>query len=165
MLTQRPIDPKEDRDFILNLACMGSYESVPVWYRDTSYRAYMESWFKSDFPSQVMNDLESSLSDPRTLVQIWSEDERKAGLLWLDFAESPQGRTVATIRDMVVEPGHQRRGIGRLMLQAVEKAARENGAGVLRVETSVENEATQKIYQKAGFTVARLLYEKVLDEG
>jgi ribosomal protein S18 acetylase RimI-like enzyme len=65
---------------------------------------------------------------------------------------------------MVVEPGHQRRGIGRLMLQAVEKAARENGAGVLRVETSVENEATQKIYQKAGFTVARLMYEKVLDE-
>jgi ribosomal protein S18 acetylase RimI-like enzyme len=50
------------------------------------------------------------------------------------------------------------------MLQAVEKAARENGAGVLRVETSVENEATQKIYQKAGFTVARLMYEKVLDE-
>jgi ribosomal protein S18 acetylase RimI-like enzyme len=163
LLIQRPVDPEQDKDFILNLACMGSYESVPIWYRGTSYRAYRESWFNSDFPSQVMHDLKQSLADPRTLIQVWQEDDQRAGLLWLDFSQSPQGRTVATVRDLVVEPGHQRRGIGRLMLQAAEEAARQNGAGVMRVETSVENEATQRIYQKAGFTVARLIYEKVLD--
>ncbi len=163
MLTQRSVDPKEDREFVLDLACMASYESVPVWYRNISYRAYRESWFDSGFPAQVMDDLRRSLGEPRTVIEVWLEDDQRAGLLWLDFAESPLGRTIATLRDLVVEPGHQRRGIGRLMLRAVEAAAREKGAGVLRVETSLENEATQKMYQNAGFTVARLIYEKVLD--
>jgi ribosomal protein S18 acetylase RimI-like enzyme len=143
---------------------MASYESVPAWYRNISYRAYRESWFDSNFPDHVMDDLKQSLREPRTVIEIWQEDDQRAGLLWLDFAESRQGRTIATLRDLVVEPGHQRRGIGGLMLQAVEAAARKEGAGVLRVETSVENEATQRIYQKAGFTVARLIYEKVLED-
>lgn len=163
MLIQRPVDPEKDKEFVLNLACMASYESVPAWYRSTSYRAYRESWFESGFPSQVMDDLKRSLAEPRTVIEVWLEDDQRAGLLWFEFAESPQGHTIATLRDLVVEPGHQRRGIGRLMLQAVEAAAREKGAGVLRVETSLDNEATQKMYQKAGFTVARLIYEKVLD--
>jgi ribosomal protein S18 acetylase RimI-like enzyme len=163
VLTQRRVDPKKDKDFVLDLACMASYESVPAWYRNTSFRAYREEWFQSAFPTQVMNDLATSLNDPRSVVDIWLEDDQPAGLLWLDFGQSPQGITIATIRNLVVEPGHQRRGIGRLMLQAVEEAAREKGAGVLRVDTSVENDATQAIYQRAGFTVARLIYEKVLD--
>ena len=163
MLSQRPVDPQQDKDFVLSLSCMASYESVPEWYRNTSFRAYREAWFTSAFPDQVMADLQTSLKDPRTVVEVWLEDEQRAGLLWLDFAESPQGRTIATLRNMVVEPGHQRRGIGKLMLQAVEGTARTNGAGVLRVETSVENEATQSIYRKSGFDVARLIYEKVLD--
>ncbi|HEU0074897.1 MAG TPA: GNAT family N-acetyltransferase [Dehalococcoidia bacterium] len=163
VLIQRPVNLKEDEEFVLNLACMASYESVPAWYRNTSYRAYRESWFESGFPAQVIAELKRSLGEPRTVIEVWLEDSQRAGLLWFDFAESPQGRKVATLRDLVVEPGHQRRGIGRLMLRAVEAAAREKGAGVLRVETSLENEATQKMYQHAGFTVARLIYEKVLD--
>lgn len=144
---------------------MASYESVPAWYRDTSYRAYRDSWFASTFPQQVLSDLSESLKEPRNVVEVWLEDGQPAGLLWLDFAESPQGRTIATLRNLVVEPGHQRRGIGKMMLQTVETLAKERHAGIMRVETSVENEATQAIYQKQGFTVARLIYEKVLDGG
>lgn len=142
---------------------MASYESVPAWYQNISYRAYRESWFESNFPGQVMDDLKRCLREPRSVIEIWQEDDQRAGLLWLDFAESPQGHTIASLRDLVVEPGHQRRGIGRLMLQSAEAAARKQGAGVLRAETSVENKPTQKIFQNAGFTVARLIYEKTLD--
>jgi GNAT superfamily N-acetyltransferase len=162
VLSQRPVDLEKDRDFVLELACMASFESVPAWYRDGSFRVYREGWFKSAFPKQVIADLKASLKDPQSLVEIWMEDDRPAGLLWLDFAESPQGKQIATLRDMVVEPGHQRRGIGRLMLQRVEECARIKGAGVVRVETSVENQATQAILQGAGFTVSRMTYEKAL---
>jgi RimJ/RimL family protein N-acetyltransferase len=50
-----------------------------------------------------------------------------------------------------------------MMLQAATQYAKEQKAGILRVETSVENPASQAIYAREGFTVARLLYEKVLD--
>ena len=162
LLTQRPVDLETDKDFVLELACMASFESVPAWYRNGSFKVYREGWFKSAFPRQVVADLKTSLKNPGNLVEIWMEDDQRAGLLWLDFAESPQGKQIATLRDMVVEPGHQRRGIGRLMLQRVEECARIKGAGVVRVEAGVENQATQAILQHAGFTVSRLTYEKAL---
>jgi ribosomal protein S18 acetylase RimI-like enzyme len=162
VLTQRPIDPIKDRDFVLDLACMASYESVPAWYKEKSYRAYREAWFKSDFPGQVMDDLKKAIADPQNFIEVWLEDDQPAGLVWVDSLESPLGRKIAILRDLVVAPGYQRRGIGRLMLREVEAKAQEMGAGVLRIETSVENEATQSMFQHAGFTVSRLMYEKVL---
>lgn len=162
MLTQRPVDLQLDRDFLLDLGCMASYESLPAWYRLHSYRAYRDTWFESSLPKLFLKSLSTSISEPRTVAELWLEDEQKAGFLWLAFSDSPHNRVVATLHDLAVTPGHQRRGIGTMMLQAVEAMARERGAGILRVETSIENESTQSMYQKAGFTVARLLYEKEL---
>ena len=162
MLTQRPVDPVKDKDFVLDLACMASYESVPAWYKETSYRSYRDGWYKSDFPRQVMDDLKKGLAEPQNLIEVWLEDDQPAGLVWVDLFESLLGRKIAILRDLVVAPGYQRRGIGRLMLREVEAKAQEMGAGVLRIETSVENDATQSMFQHAGFTVSRLMYEKVL---
>ena len=163
MLTQRPVDLEKDREFLLDLGCMASYESLPAWYRQHSYRAYRDMWFDSALPDLFINQLSESLKEPRTVAEIWLEDEQRAGFLWVAFGDSPHHRVIATLYDLAVAPGHQRRGIGTMMLQAVEAKARERHAGILRVETSVENSSTQSMYQKAGFTVARLMYEKILD--
>jgi ribosomal protein S18 acetylase RimI-like enzyme len=165
VLTQHRVDLEQDREFLLDLGCMASYESLPAWYQQTSYRAYREMWYDSTLPDLFLNELTVSMNDPRTVAEVWREDGRKAGFLWLAFGDSPHNRVIATLHDLAVAPGHQRRGIGTMMLQAVEAMAKERSAGILRVETSVENSSTQAMYQKAGFTVARLLYEKVLDEG
>jgi ribosomal protein S18 acetylase RimI-like enzyme len=164
VLSQRPVDLDADRDFILSLGCMASYESLPVWYRGDSYRAYRDTWFNSTLPQTFLGEIKDSLQEERTVFEVWLEDNQRAGFVWMTFADSPLGRTVATLRNLVVEPGHQRRGIGKLMLQSASAQARERKAGILRVETSVENEASQAIYSREGFTVARLQYEKVLDE-
>ena len=163
MLSQRPVDLEIDKDFILDLGCMGSYESLPSWYRNQSYRAYREMWFKSTLPRLFLGDLVNSLREERTVAEVWLEDNQRAGFLWMTFGDSPHGLIIATLHDLVVEPGHQRRGIGKMMLRAASEQAKERDAGILRVETSVENPASQAIYAKEGFTVARLLYEKVLD--
>jgi ribosomal protein S18 acetylase RimI-like enzyme len=163
VLTQRPVDPKSDRDFLLDLACMSSYESLPAWYRTQSYRVYRERWFESKLPTLFLQDLAKSLKEERTVAEIWQEDGQNAGFLWLTFGDSPYNRVIATLHNLTVAPNHQRRGIGGMMLQAVESMAKHCKAGILRVETSIENQPTQAMYQKAGFTVARLLYEKELD--
>jgi ribosomal protein S18 acetylase RimI-like enzyme len=163
MLTQRPVDLQEDRDFVLELVCMASYEGVPAWYKNKSYRAFRDAWFGSKFPDEVTRGITQSLKRSQGLVEVWQEDARRVGWVWLDCEPSPQGLMIATLRNLVVEPAHQRRGIGKLMAQRVEAYAREHGAGVLRMETGVENEASQVMFQHAGFTVARLTYEKILE--
>jgi ribosomal protein S18 acetylase RimI-like enzyme len=120
-------------------------------------------WYNSTLPKLFLSDLSASLREERTLAEIWLEDNQRAGFLWMTFGDSPHGLVVATLHDLVVEPGHQRRGIGKMMLQAATQNAKDRKAGILRVETSVENPASQAIYAREGFTVARLLYEKVLD--
>jgi ribosomal protein S18 acetylase RimI-like enzyme len=164
MLTQRPVDLKSDQDFLLDLGCMSSYESLPAWYRTQSYPAYREKWFQSSLPTTFLEDLAMSVKEERTVAEIWQEDDQKAGFLWLGFSDSPHNKVIATLHNLTVAPNFQRRGIGRMMLQAAESKAREQDAGILRVETSIENQPTQSMYQKAGFTVARLLYEKELDK-
>jgi ribosomal protein S18 acetylase RimI-like enzyme len=152
-----------DQEFVLDLGCMASYESLPNWYRNESYRAYRDTWYNSTLPKLFLSDLLVSLREERTLAEVWLEDNQRAGFLWMTFGDSPHGLVIATLHDLVVEPGHQRRGIGKMMLQAATQYAKEQKAGILRVETSVENPASQAIYAREGFTVARLLYEKVLD--
>jgi len=142
---------------------MSSYESLPAWYRDQSYRAYHEKWFESTLPALFLDELAKSLQEERTVAEIWQEDGQNAGFLWLGFSVSPHNRLIATLHNLTVAPNFQRRGIGGMMLQAVESIAKRSKAGILRVETSIENQPTQAMYQKAGFTVARLLYEKELD--
>ena len=144
---------------------MSSYESMPMWYRTGSYRNYRELWFKSNSPRAFFDDLKKSQKQPRTVAEVWQEDGQNAGFLWISFFNSPQDKLIAIVQNLTVAPNFQRRGIGGMMLQAAEMKAKEMKAGILRVETSIENQPTQAMYQKAGFTVARLLYEKVLDEG
>jgi ribosomal protein S18 acetylase RimI-like enzyme len=163
VLSQRPFDLDLDQEFVLDLGCMASYESLPSWYRNHSYRAYRDMWYNSTLPKLFLSDLAASLREERTLAEIWLEDNQRAGFLWMTFGDSPHGLVIATLHDLVVEPGHQRRGIGKMMLQKATQFAKQHRAGILRVETSVENPASQAIYAREGFTVARLLYEKVLD--
>jgi ribosomal protein S18 acetylase RimI-like enzyme len=165
LLTQRPVDLITDREFLLDLACLASYENLPVSYRQQSYPGYRRAWVESHRPQSFLDRLQTAIGDSRTVAEIWLEDGQRIGLLWLSFEDSPQRQITATLNGLVVSPSHRRRGIGTMMLQAVERMAREGQAAVLRVETSIDNEWAQMRYQNAGFTVAGLLYEKVLEGG
>lgn len=55
---------------------------------------------------------------------------------------------------IAVRPQWRRRGIGTLLLQRVEEAAREAGWGELRLWTAVSNEPAQRLFRGVGFRVA-----------
>src|SRR5690606_10861874 len=64
--------------------------------------------------------------------------------LWFDGFDA-QVMTIGT------DPQRQRRGVGRLLLDALVRHARELGAGVVLLEVRVDNDVAVHLYRKVGF--------------
>ena len=57
----------------------------------------------------------------------------------------------AEVKRMYVRPDHRRMRIGKLILEALEDAARDHGWAVLRLETGVEQPEARRLYERAGY--------------
>lgn len=58
---------------------------------------------------------------------------------------------IINIHDFVVAPDFRERGIGKFLLDEVEKYARENGYSKINLEVRNDNIKAQNLYKKAGF--------------
>ncbi len=163
MLTIRPIDPEEDRDTLLELHCMGNYDSETPWARTISYDDYREKWLSTEQTDSFLTHLSQSMEDERTIASIWEEGGLVVGFVWVAIREvEGYDVTIAEINDIAVSESHRRRGIGTEILEHVEALARERGADLLRSDTGIENLASDRLHTKAGFKPIRTEYEKVL---
>lgn len=63
--------------------------------------------------------------------------------------------TRARLYSLIVHPGYQGRGIAAALLRAAEQAALRRGCSVLSLEVRADNAAALRLYQKAGFSLAR----------
>jgi ribosomal protein S18 acetylase RimI-like enzyme len=86
----------------------------------------------------------------RVLVARDGDDLLGTGSLVL--ASMPNGRHRAEIAKLLVSPRARRRGLGRLLLGALEDAAREEGRTLLVLDT-VTGSPAQLLYQSAGWSV------------
>jgi ribosomal protein S18 acetylase RimI-like enzyme len=55
------------------------------------------------------------------------------------------------LHDLMVHPDRRGRGIGRALLSAVERAARESGCCKVTLEVHANNERAKGLYRKVGF--------------
>jgi ribosomal protein S18 acetylase RimI-like enzyme len=79
------------------------------------------------------------------------------------------------IHRLAVDPAARGMGLASTLMQQAETVAREQSIAVLRVDTSIDNQATQRLFPKLGYTFAGeigldfrpglrvLCYEKRLD--
>ena len=63
----------------------------------------------------------------------------------------------AELLALAVEPEYQRRGVGTLLMQAVERAALQWGMEKLFLHTATENTPAQKLFERNGFQVHRII--------
>jgi len=61
----------------------------------------------------------------------------------------------AEIKRMRVDPAFQRRGFGQTMLDALEERATELGYTTLHLDTTVQQQAAQRLYTKNGYREVR----------
>jgi ribosomal protein S18 acetylase RimI-like enzyme len=72
-----------------------------------------------------------------------------AGLEGIDYMSlrGPAG----ILYDIVVDPAHRGRGVGRMLLDATMAVLRERGAPRVVLSTAERNEPAQRLFERAGF--------------
>ncbi|KAA6457616.1 GNAT family N-acetyltransferase [Acidobacteria bacterium AB60] len=58
------------------------------------------------------------------------------------------------VHRLAVDPSHQGKGIAAALMRHAEAVANRRGITVLRVDTNSQNQATQKLFPKLGYTYA-----------
>ncbi len=99
------------------------------------------------------DNMARGLSDhPMATVYLAFADDRAVGVavcLWgfSTFAAKP----TVNIHDLAVLPDFRNRGIGRALLDKVEREARERGCCRVTLEVHDSNSGAKKLYRDAGF--------------
>ena len=93
---------------------------------------------------------------PGIELTVAEEEGARVGLTLLGFFEEPPRQAaVADLLAIAVAPPHRGRGVGRQLLQAVVKRARElarvNVVGTLRLTVAEGNSAGRRLFESAGF--------------
>jgi len=152
MLTRRRVDIETDRGILLEFHCRANYESDTLWAKSMPFEQYREKWLSTSQPFSFLSALAESMKDGKTIAEIWEDKGQIIACVWVTFTDIPDyNLTIAEVKDIVVAPGFQRRGIGLKVLEHVEQLVRENGAQVLRSETGIDNVASQRLHEKSGF--------------
>ncbi|MFE6974506.1 GNAT family N-acetyltransferase [Streptomyces sp. NPDC057682] len=84
-------------------------------------------------------------------VWIARDGERVAGTVSLAPARMPNGRHRAEIGKLMVRPSARGRGLGRALLDTVERAAADDGRTLLVLDTESGSPA-ERLYRAAGWT-------------
>lgn len=137
--------------------------------KETSFR--LRSFHLEDFPhlfeldqlcfrpgiAYSQDDLQAFIFHPAA-VTVVAEDlqSRIAAFAVLELYREKK-KIVGHIVTVDVHPERRRLGLGRRLMEALEKIAKGSGANLLRLEVAVDDEGAQTFYSRLGFTtVGRL---------
>jgi ribosomal protein S18 acetylase RimI-like enzyme len=98
------------------------------------------------------------------LSQLWVAeiDETLAGMAAITTDQSPEYAQVGwdihelaiVVHRIAVDPDFAGRGLAVALMQQAETVARERGIAKLRVDTNTQNQVTQRLFPKLGYTFA-----------
>jgi ribosomal protein S18 acetylase RimI-like enzyme len=96
--------------------------------------------------------LSELLEEPQARVLVAEDDEKIVGAasLWLK-PDLAHGDTVVEVPMLVVAEDHRREGVGRLLMEEIQRLAAENGAGLIELVATRRNEPARDFYRSLGF--------------
>lgn len=109
-----------------------------------------------ELPEQVLDRLLPGLrAHPTSVVFLALDDDRPIGvaICFVGFSTFA-ARSLINVHDLAVLPGARRRGIGRGLLQTVERHARVLDCVKITLEVREENRAALALYASCGFADA-----------
>jgi ribosomal protein S18 acetylase RimI-like enzyme len=110
-----------------------------------------------DFPGWSDGHVLHALSHDAVFVA------RESGVPAGYVAVTRVGGGVALVEQLLVAPGHERRGVGRRLLACAEGYAISEGAQKLQIVVEAGNGAARSFYRRCGFSaVAPEVFERLL---
>jgi ribosomal protein S18 acetylase RimI-like enzyme len=92
------------------------------------------------------------LEEPRARVLVAEDDGVVVGVVsfWIK-PDLAHGDTVVEVPTLVVAEGSRREGVGKLLMEEVQKLGAENGANLIELVATTQNVAAREFYRSLGF--------------
>lgn len=117
----------------------------------------------SSFVISNFNDMKKYINNGSALVVGAYSEEKVIGFLWA-YRRLFLGEERLHISHIVVDATFRGHGIGSRMIDFIEQHALKNEIKTIELLTTSTNEKTIKFYNKHGFSVTRVQFEKNLGE-
>ena len=108
-------------------------------------------------------DVEEALAHGHRELLLAERDGILVGTVQLELAQKPNARHRAEITKLLVHTQARRQGVGRLLLQEVEKLAQSHGRTLLYLDTR-EGDVAEQLYRQTGYLRAGRIPAYVRDE-
>jgi len=109
-----------------------------------------------DFPVQdTRAQLERIVKAPNMVLLVAVDGEDVLGYIQLSDYENTYHRPLKNLITLATSPRHQRRGVGRRLLEAGEEWARADGACGVRLVTGQNRVDARKFYAANGYEVRK----------
>ena len=142
-------------DITVRRASAGDIESILPLVR--SYRVFYQ---QAPDEAGERRFVGKHLRDETSTLFFASDGERAVGFVqifesWSTVRLAP----VLILEDLFVDPSHRLRGIGRALIHAAVAYARETGAAAMFLETAIDNERAQHVYEREGWQRERQFHK------
>jgi ribosomal protein S18 acetylase RimI-like enzyme len=109
----------------------------------------------------------AKVGDPSALVLVAERGGHPVGFLYGQELHRPANPftvevTVLYVEQVAVLPERRRSGVGRALFHAAEAAAAKRGLDGVRLETSAQNTAAQKFFERLGYDAYSVRMKKDL---
>lgn len=112
----------------------------------------------SDTAVEYWREVVTTLRGPDRILLIAKVGDRLAGTVQLDMATRPNGRHRAEVAKLMVHTALRRQGIGRALMHAIEREARQAGRTTLVLDTR-EGDPSIALYESLGYQKAGTIPE------
>lgn len=104
-------------------------------------------------------------ADRRQVLLLAEDDGRVQGLVAMETLYSiAHGSELARITALVVAPGQEGRGVGRLLLREVEQRCRQTGIARIEVTSNARRSGAHAFYRRCGYADGSLRFVKLLGD-
>ena len=151
MLQVRPFTPT-DHDFVLNLAPRLAIGMQP-WRDPVLWHQTVEGWLKQSIDQH----------NQKTMVLIAEDDQGgRLGFATVSHSAHFTGQPQAYIGELATSESAEGQGVGRALLEACERWAREQGYAILTLSTGAGNAWALGFYRHLGFRDEDITLTKLL---
>lgn len=123
----------------------------------------IEAIVREVWEREILPDVaRAQIADPEAALWVAKEKDSVVGFASAFQTLDRWDRRRWEIDLVAVRPGQQGRGLGQKLIRRVSREAASRGAALARALVGLENAPSQRAFQKAGFTMERLVHRLLL---